>query len=275
MSADPQTFRAFEHAGWEDQQVCSHYHERFSQVTRQSVDALLDAAGARGGSRVLDVATGAGYVAGAAVTRGADAIGVDFSQQQVVLARRLYPGVRFQVASADALPFDDDQFDCVVSSFGMPHFPDPARALAEAFRVLRPNGRVAFTVWDVPERAIAFGAVYAAIRTHGSLDVGLPAGPNFFLYSDAAECRRALTAAQFSSPAVTAVPQTWWMDAPDEAFDTILQGTVRASATLRAQTPAARDAVRDALREVITQFRAGNRYAVPMPAVLACAIKLA
>jgi SAM-dependent methyltransferase len=273
MSGDPQAFRAFEHAGWQDPQVCSNYHERFSQVTLQSVDALLDAAGVRGGSRVLDVATGAGYVAGAAMTRGADAIGVDFSEQQIALARRLYPGVRFQVAAADALPFDDDQFDCVVSAFGMPHFPDPARALSEASRVLKPNGRVAFTVWDAPERAIAFGAVYAAIRAHGSVDVGLPAGPSFFLFSDAAECKRALAAAQLSSTAVTAVPQTWWMDSPDEAFDTILHGTVRASAMLRAQTPAARDAVRHAMREVIGQFRSGNRYAVPMPAVLASAIK--
>lgn len=273
MSGDPQTFRAFEHAGWEDPQVCSRYHERFSQVTRQSVDALLDAAGARAGSRVLDVATGAGYVAGAAATRGADATGVDYSEQQIALARRLYPGVTFQLAAADALPFDDDQFDCVVSAFGMPHFPDPARALAEAFRVLKPSGRVAFTVWDAPERAIGFGVVYTAIRAHGSLDVGLPAGPSFFLFSDAAECKRALSAAQFSSPAVAAVPQTWWMDSPDEAFDTIRQGTVRASATLRAQTPAARNAIRYAMREVIAQFRSGDRYAVPMPAVLACAIK--
>jgi len=139
--------------------------------------------------------------------------------------------------------------------------------------VLKPNGHLAFTVWDAPERAIAFGAVYAAIRVHGSLDVGLPAGPNFFLFSDAAECKRALTAAQLSSPAVTSVPQTWWMDSPDEAFDTILHGTVRASATLRAQTPAAREAVRHAMREVIGQFRSGHRFAMPMPAVLASAIK--
>ena len=39
MSLELQAFHAFEHAGWMDPQVCSKYHERFSQVTRQSVDA--------------------------------------------------------------------------------------------------------------------------------------------------------------------------------------------------------------------------------------------
>lgn len=273
MSLELQAFHAFEHTGWTDPQVCSHYHERFSQVTRQSVEALLDSARVAAGSRVLDVATGAGYVAGAAAARGADATGVDFSEQQVALARGLYPGVTFHVGSADALPFADGQFDCVVCAFGMPHFPDPAKALAEASRVLKPSGRVAFTVWDAPERAIGFGAVYAAIRAYGSLDIGLPTGPSFFLFSDSAECTRALTGARFASPSVATVPQVWSLDSPDEAFDTIVHGTVRASATLRAQTPSARDAIRRALREAISQMRSGDRYVVPMPAVLDSAIK--
>jgi hypothetical protein len=64
----------------------------------------------------------------------------------------------------------------------MCHFPNPDIALRKAFRVLKVGGRIAFTVWD--KRAVGFGAVYAAIRAHGSLDVDLPAGPNFFLLSD-------------------------------------------------------------------------------------------
>jgi len=48
---------------------------------------------------------------------------------------------------------------------------------------------------------------------------------------------------------------------------------VRASATLRAQTPAALDAIRQRLRKTIEKYRQGERYSVPMPAVLASAIK--
>ena len=273
MSDEPQTFRAFEQSGWQDPQLCAQYHAHLSDVTRQSVDALLDAAGALFGSQVLDVATGAGYVAGAAAARGAHATGLDFSAEQIELARRYYPGMTFQVGEADDLPFADASFDCVVSAFGMPHFPDPERALAEMYRTLKRNGRVAFTVWDIPDRAVGFGAVYAAIRAHGSLDVGLPAGPNFFLFSDPAECARALQKAGFVSPLVTTVPQLWSLQRADDAFDTIMHSTVRASATLRAQTPAALDAIRQRLRETIEKYRQGERYSVPMPAVLASAIK--
>ena len=71
MANSGQSFREFEQAGWEDSRVVAKYHEHLSGVTTQSVDALLDAAGVRNGSRVLHVATGAGYIAAAAALRGA------------------------------------------------------------------------------------------------------------------------------------------------------------------------------------------------------------
>jgi SAM-dependent methyltransferase len=157
MAGSGQAFREFEQAGWERASVVAKYHEHISSVTTQSVEALLDAAGIRSGSRVLDVATGAGYIAGTAAQRGADAIGVDFSAVQVQMARDRYPSVRFEEGDAEALPFDPQSFDAVVSGFGMCHFPNPDIALREAFRVLKAGGRIAFTVWDLPERAVGFG----------------------------------------------------------------------------------------------------------------------
>jgi SAM-dependent methyltransferase len=273
MNPAAQSFRAFEQSGWSDPQLCAEYHRQLAEVTRQSVDALLDAVGVAPGERLLDIATGAGYVAGAAAQRGAQASGLDFSPGQIALARSTYPAVQFQVGDAESLPFADGSFDCVVSAFGMPHFPDPARALAQMHRVLKPAGRVAFTVWDVPERAVGFGAVYDAIRRHGSLDVGLPAGPNFFLFSDPKTSEAAIVHAGFVRPGIRVVPQTWRLRGPEDAFATILSSTVRASATLRAQTPQAREAIRQAFCETLAGYRDGDRYLVPMPAVIATAVK--
>ena len=137
--------RDFEQAGWESTSVVAKYHEYISSVTTQSVEALLGAAGIRSGSRVLDVATGAGYIASAAAQRGADAIGIDFSAVQVQMARNRYPSVRFEQADAEALPFDPQSFDAVVNGFGMCHLPNPDIALREAFRVLKTGGRIALT----------------------------------------------------------------------------------------------------------------------------------
>jgi ubiquinone/menaquinone biosynthesis C-methylase UbiE len=273
MTQSPRSFREFEQAGWEDSGVVAAYHERLSGVTTQSVDALLDAAGVRDGTRLLDVATGAGYVAGAAARRGAEVVGIDFSAAQVRMARERYPAIRFEQADAEALPFEPESFDAIVNAFGMCHLPNPEAALSEAFRVLKRGGRVAFAVWDTPERAVGFGAVYAAVRAHGSLDVGLPVGPNFFLFSDPAQSIQALERAGFVSPSCRQIPQVWRIADPDELFQVVTTGTVRAAATLRAQSPEARDAIRAALRDTVTGYARGQFFEVPMPAIIATAVK--
>ncbi len=142
-SYDPKAFKAFEHNGWD--QVSATYHDTFARLTRLTVDALLDAVGAGAGVRLLDVACGTGNVAAAATARGAKATGLDFVASMVSEARKLHPETEFRVGDAEALPFADHEFDAVVCNFGLRHFPHPERALAEAFRVLAPGGRYAFS----------------------------------------------------------------------------------------------------------------------------------
>ena len=273
MAASGPSFHEFEQGGWEDAATVAGYDEHLSVVTTQSIDALLDAAAVAAGTRLLDVATGAGYVAAVASRRGADPVGIDFSAAQVRMARDRYPALRFEQANAEVLPFEAGTFDAVVNAFGMCHLPNPDAALREALRVLKPGGRVAFSVWDLPERTIGFGAVYAAIRAHGTMDVGLPAGPNFFLFSDPEHSIEALRNAGFESPIVRQVPQVWRIADPDRLFEVVAGSTVRAAATLRAQSPAAIESIRGALRETVSGYQRDSHFEIPMPAVVATAVK--
>ena len=150
--ADPSEFHAFERAGWES--IPQAYQDAFGALTTQAIGPLLDAARVGPGVQVLDVATGPGYVAGAAVGRGATVVGIDFSAPMLAEARRHHPGIDFQAGDAAALPFPDASFDAVVMSFGLLHLDCPDRALAEAHRALRTGGRLAFTVWARPEAAV-------------------------------------------------------------------------------------------------------------------------
>ena len=86
---NPSAFRAFEHAGWEN--IPTRYHDAFGNLTSQAIELLLDAVDVRSGVRVLDLATGPGYVAAAAAQRGASVVGVDFSAAMVAEARHTIP----------------------------------------------------------------------------------------------------------------------------------------------------------------------------------------
>jgi SAM-dependent methyltransferase len=108
---------------------------------------LVVAAGCSGGERVLDLGTAAGHTALALAPRVAEVIGIDVTAEMVELARGLayergVPNAEFKVADVAELPFDDRTFDIVTSRYSAHHYPRPQRAFAEAFRVLRPGGRL-------------------------------------------------------------------------------------------------------------------------------------
>jgi len=115
---------------------------------RASFRALVEASGARGGDRVLDVGCGTGYFArllAQAVGPQGSVVGVDAAPEMTAYAGRRasrLPNVRFQPGAAERLAFEDGEFDVVVSSLMMHHLPDEARPLAvrEMRRVLRPGG---------------------------------------------------------------------------------------------------------------------------------------
>ncbi len=264
---DPQAFRQFEHQGW--QQIASRYHGGFAAVTTQSATALLDAAHVKYGTRVLDAACGPGYVAAAAAARGALPTGVDFSSEMVEEARGRYPGIDFREGDAEQLSFSDESFDAVVMNFGMLHLGRPEQALQESHRVLGKGGRIAFTVWDTPDKAVGFGIVIGAIHKYGDLNVPIPPGPPFFRFSDPQESKRVLTAAGFVDITVAQVPQVWRLLSPDALFDVMYNGSVRNAALLRAQKPDVLEKIRSEIRNEVEKAR----NVLAMPAVLACGEK--
>jgi SAM-dependent methyltransferase len=268
---DPHSFREFEHSGW--QGIPRQYHQAFGELTTQSIEPLLDAAGVKAGTKVIDIASGPGYVAAAAARRGATVIGVDFSVAMVAEARGRYPEIEFREGDAEQLPLGDRLLDAAVMNFGILHLARPDQALAEACRVLSTGGRFGFTAWAKPDEAIGFGIVLRSIAAHGDPNVPLPEGPPFFRFSEPDECVRSLLAAGFESPKVVKVPQTWRLPALDSLFEFMRDSTVRTAGLLRGQTLNALAKIRDAMRDESKQYQKGNAVELPMPAILASGMK--
>ena len=120
------------------------------------------------GQRVLDIACGTGVVAlTAAMDAGAKVTAADLTPELLEVAREnaRIGGVEidFHEADVEKLPFDDAEFDVVLSQFGHMFAPRPDVAVAEMLRVLKPGGTIAFSTWP-PE--LFNGRMFGLVARH-------------------------------------------------------------------------------------------------------------
>lgn len=132
--------------------VYPHIYFTYSPFKILEFDALTSAMELRGEERVLDIGCGNGLQTLLLGRLSRQVVGVDINQQAIAEARRvaqlLAPKVRAEflastVASAELPP---TSFDCVFSICVMEHIPDYSEVIAEAYRLLKPGGRIAMTV---------------------------------------------------------------------------------------------------------------------------------
>ena len=128
-------------------EAAAEYDGAFAHVTRYFMPFLLRAAHVTAGKRVLDIATGTGLSAEAALSAVGPAghvTAADISPEMVGMARARLgdaPNILVKVEDGQELSFPDGSFDVVVCNLGLMFFPNPVRGLSEFRRVLRPGGR--------------------------------------------------------------------------------------------------------------------------------------
>jgi ubiquinone/menaquinone biosynthesis C-methylase UbiE len=172
--------------GWEE-------HAAFVDARAGAItERLLQLARLAPGDRVLELACGAGGLGLAAAERVApngEVVLSDVAPEMTAIARRradaLGVDVRTRVLDLEAIDEPNDSYDAVLCREGLMLVPDPARAVGEITRVLRPGGRIALAVWGPRARNPWLGVVFDAAGAELGAPVPPPGVPGPFSLDDA------------------------------------------------------------------------------------------
>jgi SAM-dependent methyltransferase len=261
-------FDRFERSQWAGRATA--YRDSFAALCAYPAGALLDAADVGAGDRLLDVGTGTGTVAALAGSRHARVVAVDAEPSMVEIARRRVPAAEVGHAALPQLPFTDGSFDAAVANFVVNHVGDPAAAIRELRRVVRPGGRIAVTIWPYPAPPAQqlWATIFDAAGVERPADLPRPAPDKDFPRTcgglSSLLGRAGLTGVGSDTIAWThrTDPGSWW-HGPANGIGT--PGLV-----MRRQDPATIDRIRDRYDQLTAAYReADGRLALPTAALLA------
>ncbi|MBD3666231.1 methyltransferase domain-containing protein [Sulfitobacter sp. TSTF-M16] len=261
------TFDAFhsaERQGWHDR--AGRYDGATALATLQIVPALLDALHLRPGMRLIDLACGPGYVAGAAAALLINAEGIDFAPAMIETAQKRFPDLAFRIGDILDMPHDTASFDAAACNMGLFHVIDPAKAMSEAARVLRPGGRFAFSQWTAPSDSALYAGLFEVMKAEADMALADPA-PDAYALSDPETVAAMMTTAGFTDISTRRL-ETVLIAPTVDFFDFFMSFGVRVPLIVGAQAPDVQDIIRDRMNAAMAPYETDTGYEVPMPSLL-------
>jgi SAM-dependent methyltransferase len=261
-------------SGWE------RHRRSIFENTRPTSDWLVDALDPRPGQTVLELTAGpgeTGFLAAERVGPDGRLISTDVSPGMVEAARRGaeasgLTNVEFRVMDAQHVDLPDGTVDGVLSRFGVMLVPEPERVLAEARRVLRVGGRLAYAVWGPPDGNPWLTMFVGAVLERAPAPPGDPFGPGGpFSLASPDRNRELGGGAGFTDVVVEDVHGAMRFAGSDDYWD--VQSSVSGPIALLVSSLPAEDveAIRSTLEDRLAVFRDGDGLAVPWHAVAVAA----
>ena len=232
-------------------EAAAEYDRAFAHVTAHFMPFLLRAAHIAPGMQVLDIATGTGLSAEAALAAvgpTGHVFAADVSPSMAAKARERLgkaPNASISVEDGQALSFADRSFDAVLCNLGLMFFPDPVRGLSEFRRVLCPGGRVAVSVNTVVERSYNHQINAIIARHTPSL---AEAVTRTFALGEATRLRSLFNEAGFTDIETRTVRHTFVLPSFDAYYGPFERGGASTGQALIALPEEMRRAVREEVR---------------------------
>jgi ubiquinone/menaquinone biosynthesis C-methylase UbiE len=256
-----------EHEAWS--QRAEIYDSLFGSISKQAIGDILDSLGKIEGEKHLDVACGTGHLVAAASLRGVASEGIDFAEPMIEVARKTYPGNLFKVADATQLPYEHCSFGAVTCAFGLSHVEKPQVAVDEVFRVLKPGGYFAFTLWFDGENGNELFRIMNDAVTRFEIEVfALPVTWKRMRFADEQICESVTRQSGFDTLHFKRLPILWQTTSAGQIVDILEKISVRSKMVIEHQSPAIQQQILEYILSEIDDRRVDGNIKLTWPALL-------
>ena len=211
----------------------------FEDQSKNLTEWICAKSGISAGMHVLDLACGAGqpgFTAAKLVGPGGRIVSSDLAPEMVAVAQRLgaargLTNLEHREVDIEDIPFADQTFDAVTCRLGLMFCPEPARGAAEIRRVLKPGGRFALTVWDIPARNEQFTSFLGPLGEVVTPAAPNPKAPGLFRLAAPGELEAVLHEGGFEDIEIEPVVAQWEFSSAENYWDvmTVLAAPLKAA----------------------------------------------
>ena len=234
-------------------------------------EKMLDLANVQVGSRVLDVAAGTGEQTLLAARRAGPSgyvLATDISAAMLNVAAEAarkegLANVETRIMNAENLALDADSFDAVICRNALMLFPDPAKALTEMRRVVRPASKVAVMVFSAEERNPHHGIPFAIIRRLGNIPPPAPGEPWMYALGDPGALEDVYSRAGFLNVSVHAVPIQRRLPSAADVIRSMRNSASDVSELMSRLNDADRELAWAEIEQQLRQFEGPNGFEAP------------
>jgi ubiquinone/menaquinone biosynthesis C-methylase UbiE len=268
----PEEYRQASQAIWEEMAPgWERWRAQLEDAVAPVREWMIRELAPRPGDTVLELSAGAGetgFAAAAIVGERGRLISTDFSRHMVEVARRRGAelGLRnadYRVMDAERIELDDDSVDGVLCRFGYMLMADPAAALSETRRVLRPGGRLALSVWGAPERNPWASIGGRLLVERGHMPPPEPDAPGIFAMASEERTRALLEGAGFTTVRTEEVPVRFAFRDVDDYVSWATNTAGALAMVIRGLSDDERETIKGQLVDAFSPFAADGGYEFP------------